>query len=148
MKSLPSGCAAALPSTPIIQHVAGWDSLYYNFGVRHPGLLVVRGWRYFTLFQRVAPLEGVTKLNTLVPDVWLFPCQRIIGPFDEHFDYILKLNHGVFCASQGLAYCRNLIVTISDEAGDKLEDPDAQSGFALRTLLQEVVYLRKFKVRT
>lgn len=32
--------AATLPSTPIIQHIAGWDNLYYDFGVRQPGLLV------------------------------------------------------------------------------------------------------------
>ena len=28
---------------------------------------------------RVALLEEVTKLNTLVPDVWLIPCRRIVG---------------------------------------------------------------------
>ena len=53
-----------------------WDSLYYDFGV---GLLVVRGWRYFTQPQGVAPLERVTKLSTLMPEVWLIPCQRIVG---------------------------------------------------------------------
>ena len=36
-------------------------------------------WRYFTLFQGVALLEEVTKLNTLVPNVWLIPYQRIVG---------------------------------------------------------------------
>ncbi|EDR07321.1 uncharacterized protein LACBIDRAFT_328220 [Laccaria bicolor S238N-H82] len=40
---------ATLPSTPIILHVAGWDSLYYDFGVPRPGLLVLRGWCSFTL---------------------------------------------------------------------------------------------------
>ena len=54
MKSSPSGCAATPPSTPIIQHVAGWDN---NFGVQQPGLLVVRGWNCFTMFAepRVRP---------------------------------------------------------------------------------------------
>ena len=38
-------------------------------------------------------------------------------PFDEHFDYILKLaNHGVFHAKPNLVYRNNLIVAISDEA--------------------------------
>ena len=32
----------------------------------------------------------------------------------------------MFHANQSLIYRRNLIVTISDEAGDTLEDPDAQ----------------------
>jgi hypothetical protein len=61
----------------MIQHVVGWESLYYDFGVRQPGLLVVRGWRYFTLFaephQGVALLEEETEPSTLVPDVWLIP---------------------------------------------------------------------------
>ena len=29
--------------------------------------------------QAVALLEEVAKLNTLVPDVWLIPCQRFVG---------------------------------------------------------------------
>jgi hypothetical protein len=47
-------------------------------------------------------------------------------PFDENFDYILELNHGVLHANQGLVYRRNPIVTISDKAWDKPGDPDAQ----------------------
>ena len=113
--------------------------------------------------QAVALLEEVTKLNALMPDVWLFPCQRIVGkgkdrPFDKQFDYILKLNHGVFHANQGLVYRRNLIVAISDEAWDKLKTQTLKSGIAnvlpssfsslaalLRTKFQAVMYLRKFK---
>ena len=76
-------------------------------------------------------------------------------PFDEHFDYILKLNHGVLHANQAYVYRRNLIVTISDEAWDKLKTQTLKSGSAnssfsslpafLRTKFQEMVYLRKFK---
>ena len=50
-------------------------------------------------------LEDVTRLNTLVHNVWLIPCQRIVGegkdwPFDEHFDFLLELaNHGEFHAN-------------------------------------------------
>ena len=29
--------------------------------------------------QAVALLEEVAKLNTPVPDVWLIPCQRVVG---------------------------------------------------------------------
>ena len=76
LKSSPSNYAITLPNTLIIQHFAGWNSLYYDFSVRKPGLLVVRGWRYFTLFVEpqasgVALLKELTKLNTRVPDVCL-----------------------------------------------------------------------------
>ena len=43
--------------------------------------------------------EDVTKLNSLVFDVWLI---RLLGKgkdqlFDEHFDYLFEVaNHGVF----------------------------------------------------
>jgi len=30
--------------------LAGWDYLFYKLGVRQPALLVLRGWRYITLF--------------------------------------------------------------------------------------------------
>lgn len=78
MKSSPFGCAVTLPSTPIIQQVAGWDSVYHNFGVRQPaGLLVVRGLPDSTV--RGASGSGSVrraKLSTVVPDIWL---QRIVG---------------------------------------------------------------------
>ncbi|EDR04089.1 GPI-anchored small secreted protein [Laccaria bicolor S238N-H82] len=51
-------------STPRIQHVAGWDGLYYDLGVRHPGLLVVLGWRYFTKFAEPQTKSGI-NLKTL-----------------------------------------------------------------------------------
>ena len=50
MKTSPSDCAATPPSTPIIQHGAGWNN---DFGVRRPGqVLVVLGWRCFTMFAQ------------------------------------------------------------------------------------------------
>ncbi|KIJ97335.1 hypothetical protein K443DRAFT_9987 [Laccaria amethystina LaAM-08-1] len=104
----------------MIQHVVGWESLYYDFGVRQPGLLVVRGWRYFTLFAE--PHQGVALLEE---ETELKECKD--RPFDENFDYILELNHGVLHANQGLVYRRNPIVTISDKAWDKPGDPDAQN---------------------
>ena len=83
-------------------------SLHYGFDVgQWPGLVIVAR---IALPHTIRGASGsgsirrVTKLNTLVPDVWLFPCQRIVGElgkdrlFDEHFGYILKLNHGVFHA--------------------------------------------------
>jgi hypothetical protein len=66
----------------MIQHVAGW---YYDFRVRNPGLLVARMALLHTVRRALgsasiwALLEEVTKLNTLVPDVWLIPCQPIVG---------------------------------------------------------------------
>ena len=47
--------------------------------------------------------EDVTKLNSLVFDVWLI---RLLGKgkdqlFDEHFDYLFEVaNHGVFHTNQ------------------------------------------------
>ena len=66
---------------------------YYDSGLRQPALLVVRRWRYFTLFQGAALLEEVITLNTLVPNVRLIP---YLGkgkdpPFDEAFDTYLNL---------------------------------------------------------
>ena len=47
--------------------------------------------------------------------------------FDEQLDYLLELaNHGVFRTNQSRVYRRNLIITISDEVWDNLEDPDIQ----------------------
>ena len=81
MKSLPSGCAPTLPSTPITQHVAGWDSLYLlqfrrlttgsSCCATMTSLHTVRG------ASGSGSLEGVTKL---VPDTWLIrTCQRTVG---------------------------------------------------------------------
>ena len=56
--------------------------------------------------QGVPLLEEVTKLNTLVLNVWLSRVEGSLGkgkdrPFDESFDYLLELaNHGVFHANQ------------------------------------------------
>ena len=79
----------------------------------------MRGWRYFALFvelHRVALLEGVTEVHTLVPD--RFGSSLVNGslgkgkgrPFNEHFDYLLELaNVGVFHVNQVLF----IVVTLS-----------------------------------
>ena len=65
-------------------------------------------------------------------------------PFDEHFDYILKLaNHGVFHAKPNLVYRNNLIVAISDEAWDKLKTQTLKSGFANGFTLSPVTMMTK-----
>ena len=53
--------------------------MHYNFGVRQPGLVVTAKMVLLHTFRGasgrgVALLEGVTELNTLVPDGWLIPC--------------------------------------------------------------------------
>ncbi|EDR07315.1 uncharacterized protein LACBIDRAFT_328203 [Laccaria bicolor S238N-H82] len=99
--------------------------------------------RGFAELQGVALLEGVTKLNTLVPDVWLMPCKRIVRerPFDENFDYQFVSCHPTF------VYRRNLIVAISDEVWDRLEDPDTQKWprkrVPLRMIFQEAPFSEK-----
>ena len=78
LKSSPSGCAVNLvTSTPIIQHVAGWDSLYHDFGVRKPDLLVVQGWGYFILFAEPQVMALLKEANVVL-GVWLITCQRIV----------------------------------------------------------------------
>jgi hypothetical protein len=84
----------------------------------------------------VALSEGVTKLNTLVPDVSLVPCQQIVGEgkdrlFDEHFDYLLELaNHGVFHANQVLFIIVTLPSPFQKKPGINLKTQTLKSGIA------------------
>ena len=147
MKSSPSGCAPTFRSTPITWHVAGWDSIYYNFVLVVQWLDTVRG------ASGSGSLEGVTRL---VPDAWLIrTCQRIVGEGQRPAVRQALVNHGLFHANQYLVYRRNLIVTFSDEAWNRLTAETLKNGFANGppfTRPQEVlfsqksmVYLPKFK---
>jgi len=96
----------------------------------------------------VALLEGVTKRNTLVPDGLAHPLSTDHWKgrdqsFDEYFDYLLELeNVGVFHVNQELlVYRHNLIITISDEAWDRLEDPDIQKWLRKWVPLRTIITL-------
>ena len=69
-----------------------------------------------------------------------------------HFDYFLAhANHGVFHANHVLFIFVTLLPSMSDEAWDKLEDPDARKWLRkwvpLRSILQEVPFLKKSRVQ-
>ena len=82
--------------------------------------LSLRGFCYLTLFaepQGVVLSEGSLNSILLCPMFGASLVNESLGKgkdrlSDKHFDYILKLKHGVFHANQDLLYRRNLIVTI------------------------------------
>ena len=64
--------------TFVVAHrMAGWDRLYYDFGIRQPALLVHRGWGCIKLYAEpdgLALLREVRKFCCLVS----FKCQVLI----------------------------------------------------------------------
>ena len=103
-----SGCAATLLSAPILQHVAGWDSLYYHFGVRQPGLLVgARGWVFsHCLWSPREWFYQKTSLNLILLCPVFGPLIRLLGKgkdqlWEEPFDYFFEVaNHSVCYTNQ------------------------------------------------
>ena len=129
MESSLYGGAATLPSTPIIQHVAGWDSLYYDFGVRNWVFLLCEDGITLHCSRKPRNVNGSLKGKD-----W---------PFDEQFDNIHEFaNHGLFHANQV-----SFTVVVLDEAWDGLEGPDTQKWLRrwvpLRTILHEVPFFSK-----
>ena len=73
-------------------------------------------------------------------------CQKTVG---ESPSWSRK-SHGAFHAKSSLVFRHNLIVSISDEAWDRLEDPDTQKWLRkwvpLRMVLQKVPFFKKSRV--
>ena len=75
-------------------------------------------------------------------------CQKIVREGQNFDNLLFGTSRHVSC----LLYRRSVIATFSDEACDKLEDPDTQKWLPFRTTLQGVLffqtlrdYLRNFK---